>query len=75
MWCCLVLNLSAVVNPLTNPMLTPTISASAIALTILFVLGVFLGKTSKRNLVIAGLRMVLAGVVTAVFSLLIGAVH
>ncbi len=61
--------------PLTNPMLPPTITASALALIVLFCLGAFLGKTAKRNLVKAGLRLVLAGVVTAVFSLLIGAVH
>lgn len=61
--------------PLANPMSSITISATAIALGVLFVLGVFLGRTARKNIIKAGLRMILAGVVTAAISLLIGAAH
>lgn len=40
-------------------------------LTILFLLGVFLGRISKRNAIYSGLKMVVAGIIVAVLALLI----
>lgn len=40
-------------------------------LTILFLLGAFLGKISERNAVYSGLKMIVAGIIVAVLALLI----
>ncbi|MBS7619359.1 hypothetical protein KEJ21_01760 [Candidatus Bathyarchaeota archaeon] len=42
-----------------------------IDLTILFLLGVFLGRISKRNAVYSGLKMIIAGIIVAGLALLI----
>ena len=39
-----------------------------ITLLILFLLGVYLGKVSRRNIIICGLKMLLAGVLLTIFS-------
>ncbi len=44
----------------------------ALILSILFVLGAFLGKISKENMVLAGLRMVAVGAATAVLLMVLG---
>jgi len=41
------------------------------SLTILFLLGVFLGRVSRTNIVYSGIKMVLAGVVVALLALLL----
>lgn len=44
--------------------------SAAIAFSILFLVGLFLGRISKQNLIISGIKMMVAGVVCAVLSLL-----
>jgi len=43
----------------------------ALTFTALFVLGVFLGRTSKENLFISGMKMVIAGIVSVLISVLL----
>nr|MBC7245978.1 hypothetical protein [Chloroflexota bacterium] len=51
-------------------------AALAVALSTLFALGVFLGRISKQDVIIAGLKMIAAGVVALILSYLIEhAVH
>jgi predicted membrane protein (TIGR00267 family) len=54
------------------PIKTAYFAAMGIAFGILFVLGLFLGKLSKENLFIAGLRMLLAGVICVALAMLVG---
>ncbi|MFX1535986.1 MAG: VIT1/CCC1 transporter family protein [Promethearchaeota archaeon] len=42
---------------------------------VLFLIGLFLGYVSKRNLLYCGFRMILAGIITAFVSILLGASH
>ena len=50
--------------------------AVAIAMLALFALGTFLGRISKQNLFVAGMRMIVAGVVSLVLGYLLeGAIH
>ncbi|MFH0836755.1 MAG: hypothetical protein V1870_01370 [Candidatus Aenigmatarchaeota archaeon] len=57
--------------------LLPTIlayyTAFAISFVILFLLGTFLGNISKENLILAGLKMTLAGIAITLIILLLGA--
>lgn len=46
-------------------------SALAIALCTLFALGMFLGRVSKQNVILAGLKMIAAGILALVLSYLI----
>jgi predicted membrane protein (TIGR00267 family) len=48
-----------------------TISVAA-SLSVLFVLGFYLGKLSESNLVVSGLKMVVAGIVVALIALILG---
>jgi predicted membrane protein (TIGR00267 family) len=43
------------------------------ALTVLFTLGAFLGKVSKENLIISGVKMITAGLVSILLSYFLGA--
>jgi predicted membrane protein (TIGR00267 family) len=45
--------------------------AGAIALLALFGLGAFLGRISRQNLLVAGIKMILAGLVAVMLSYLI----
>jgi predicted membrane protein (TIGR00267 family) len=67
-----------VLSPFFVPQLFPSIqwtylTALAMALIALFGLGVFLGRVSRRNVVIYGMRTVVAGVISIIISLLLGA--
>ena len=46
-------------------------SSILLSLCLLFLLGVFLGKISRENIIISGLKMLLAGLLVAVVSLLL----
>lgn len=46
-------------------------SALAIALSTLFALGAFLGRVSRQNMILAGLKMIAAGIVALILSYLI----
>ncbi|MFX0062995.1 MAG: VIT1/CCC1 transporter family protein [Candidatus Hermodarchaeota archaeon] len=46
-----------------------------LSMMVLFLIGIFLGYVSKRNLLYCGFRMILAGIVTAFVSILLGASH
>jgi len=48
-------------------------AALALALGVLFALGVFLGKVSKENLIISGVKMIGAGLVSILLSYFLGA--
>jgi len=43
------------------------------ALVVLFALGAFLGKVSKENLIISGVKMIGAGLVSILLSYFLGA--
>ena len=45
------------------------------ALAVLFALGAFLGKVSKGNLIISGLKMIGAGLVSILLSYFLGVEH
>ena len=47
----------------------------AASLAILFLLGVFLGRVSRTNIVYSGIKMVVAGVIVAVLALLLNGGH
>ena len=47
------------------------IVAILITLLILFILGIFIGKISKENLVISGFKMVIGGLLVAIISFII----
>ncbi|MFX1254096.1 MAG: VIT1/CCC1 transporter family protein [Promethearchaeota archaeon] len=49
--------------------------AIILSMTVLFLVGVFLGYVSKRNLLYSGFRLIFAGIVTAFVSILLGASH
>lgn len=66
-----------VLIPFFIPQLFPSmqfiyLSAIALALVVLFALGVFLGRVSRRNIVRYGLQTVIAGVISIAISLLLG---
>ena len=50
------------------PFLNALYSSIGIILTILFLLGVYLGRVSKKNLIICGLKMLLAGLLLTILS-------
>jgi len=50
-------------------------AALALALGVLFALGAFLGKVSKENLIISGLKMIGAGLVSILLSYFLGVEH
>jgi predicted membrane protein (TIGR00267 family) len=67
-----------VLSPFFFPRLFPSIqwtylTAIVMALIALFGLGVFLGRVSRRNVFIYGIRTVVAGVISIIISLLLGA--
>jgi predicted membrane protein (TIGR00267 family) len=69
-----------VLIPFFVPQLFPTvrsmyIAALALAMVALFGLGAFLGRISKQNIAIYGLRTVVAGAISIGISLLIGGGH
>jgi predicted membrane protein (TIGR00267 family) len=69
-----------VLIPFFVPQLFPSLqwtylTALALALITLFGLGAFLGRISRRNIAIYGLRTVIAGVISIVISLLLGGTH
>jgi predicted membrane protein (TIGR00267 family) len=50
-------------------------ASMAASLAILFLLGVFLGRVSRTNIVYSGIKMVVAGVIVAVLALLLNGGH
>jgi predicted membrane protein (TIGR00267 family) len=52
------------------PFITALYASIAITIIVLFILGIFLGKISRENMVLNGLRMVSAGVIIAAVLLL-----
>ena len=54
------------------PIQTAYYASVGIGFTLLFLLGLFLGKISKENMIIFGLKMVLAGLVAVALSSLLG---
>jgi len=46
--------------------------AIALAFLLIFVLGMFLGKISRENIILSGLRMTVAGIVCVLLALLLG---
>ncbi|MBC8262783.1 MAG: hypothetical protein H8E47_01480, partial [Anaerolineales bacterium] len=50
-------------------------AALGMALVVLFALGAFLGKVSKENLIISGLKMIGAGLVSILLSYFLGVEH
>ncbi len=55
----------------TLPIHTMYLSSVIIAFSLLFVLGIYLGRIAKENIVLSGLKMLLAGVVAAVIGWLL----
>jgi predicted membrane protein (TIGR00267 family) len=67
-----------VLIPFFVPQLFPSmdvtyVTAIALALVTLFGLGAFLGRISRRNILVYGFRTVIAGIISIVISLLLGA--
>ena len=56
---------------LTFP-LNPAYFSILLALIVLFSLGIFLGRVSKENIIISGLRMLIVGVITIAICMLVG---
>ncbi len=50
-------------------------SAMGISVTLLFLIGVMMGKVSKRNIIKSGMRMVLAGVITLILIIILSPSH
>jgi VIT1/CCC1 family predicted Fe2+/Mn2+ transporter len=48
-------------------------TAIGLALVVLFGLGAFLGRISRRSILVYGLRTVVAGIISIAISLLLGA--
>jgi predicted membrane protein (TIGR00267 family) len=47
-------------------------SSIASSLIVLFILGFYLGRVSEKNVLISGIKMVVAGIVVALFALFLG---
>ncbi len=67
-----------VLTPFFIPQVFPSmdltyITAIGLALVTLFALGAFLGRISRRNILVYGMRTVVAGIISIAISLLLGA--